>query len=272
MQTRSQYVMSLGLIGKVFAIVSLLCLLGVGMQAQEGQTSKKLEEIQSNRNNQQALAKLLPIVRCSFNPTTYELILMTQLRDKNTSVETTRMLTDKIAGLLVNKVVECLPTKSITVETPLTQCNGRTFAGNVDLVSIMRSGDALLETFLRHFPKANVNKFLIQRDEETAKPLFKYMKLSSTLASGNSVVIVEPMLATGGTLDMVISLLKDQGVKEENIIIASICTAPEGLVYLNERFPNIKVVMTAMDDKLNEKKYIVPGLGDFGDRFFGTVR
>jgi len=79
------------------------------------------------------------------------------------------------------------------------------------------------------------------------------------------------MIATGGTLNMAIEFLKSRGVKEENIIIASVCTCPEGLLVLNEKFPNINVVMNVMDDHLNERKYIVPGIGDFGDRFFGTT-
>ena len=96
------------------------------------------------------------------------------------------------------------------------------------------------------------------------------MKLSPTIGRDHPVVITEPMIATGGTLGMVISLLKEQGVKEENIIIASICTAAEGLLQLSTQFPNINFVISALDERLNEKKYIVPGLGDFGDRYFGT--
>lgn len=96
------------------------------------------------------------------------------------------------------------------------------------------------------------------------------MKVATTVASGNYVIITEPMVATGGTLEMVIALLKEKGVQEEKIIIACICASPEGLVYLYERFPSIQVVLTVLDEKLNEKKYIVPGLGDFGDRYFGT--
>jgi uracil phosphoribosyltransferase len=123
---------------------------------------------------------------------------------------------------------------------------------------------------IKHFPNSHVSKFLVQRDERTAEAHFKYMKISPELTSGNPVVITEPMIATGGSLEMVISILKDKGVKEENIIFASICVAPEGLIHLNNKFPKIKVVMTSFDEKLNEKKHIVPGLGDFGDRFFGT--
>lgn len=214
---------------------------------------------------------LAGIVKCSSEPSKYERILMTRLRDRETSMKDFREASQKIAALLVNKVVECLPVKSLPIATPVNDFNGEFLASTIELVSVMRSGDALLDTFISYFPDAAVSKFLIQRDEETAQACFKYMKLSPTIASGNPVVILEPMIATGGTLTYTINLLKDNGVLEENIIIASVCTAPEGLQLLNEKFPAIKVVMTVMDEKLNESKYIVPGLGDFGDRYFGTV-
>lgn len=233
--------------------------------------SKVLEEIRQNRNNPEYLAELLPIVKCSFAPTQYEQILMTQLRDKKSSMRKFREISKKITRLLVFKVIETLPVSSVTIETPLTKYDGLTFAGSVDFVSVMRSGDALLDIFLESFPQASISKILVQRDETTAEPEFKYMKLSPSLNEKSHVVITEPMIATGGTLGVVIELLKEKGVLEENITIASICTAPEGLLVLNEKFPKINVVMTVMDDCLNEKKYIVPGLGDFGDRFFGTI-
>lgn len=215
---------------------------------------------------------ILPeIVKNSGVPSKYERILMTSLRDKETSIKEFREATQKIGTLLVNKVIECLPTKSIAIATPVNEFDGEMLATNIEIVSVMRSGDALLDTFINYFPEAAVSKFLIQRDEETAEAHFKYMKLSPTIASGNPVIILEPMIATGGTLTNVIGLLKESGVLEKNIIIASVCTAPEGLRNLNEKFPAINVVMTVMDKKLNESKYIVPGLGDFGDRYFGTI-
>jgi uracil phosphoribosyltransferase len=231
-----------------------------------------LENIRSHLYQPQILADLLPIVKCSFTPTQYEQILMTQLRDKNTPMKEFREIAKKLASLLVFKVIDTLPVSSIEIDTPVAKSAGLTFAGSVDFVSVMRSGDSLLETFLEHFPQATISKILVQRDEETALPEFKYMKLSPTLSADSHVVITEPMIATGGTLTVVIDLLKEKGVKEENITIASICTAPEGLLLLNEKFPKINVVMTVMDEYLNEKKYIVPGIGDFGDRFFGTVK
>jgi len=183
-----------------------------------------------------------------------------------------RSTAQKLGEQLVEKTVECLPTASVLIETPEAICQGEKLASPLELVSVMRSGDALLETFIYHFPEANISKILVQRDEETAKPIFKYMKLSSSISHNHPVIITEPMVATGGTLSMVLQLLKDQGVKEENIIIAAILACPEGLALLNELFPRIHVVMTILDEKLNDKKFIVPGIGDFGDRFFGTVR
>lgn len=229
-----------------------------------------LWQIQENRNHPEVLAEIFPIVKCSFVPTKYERLLTTQLRSVETSTARFRELAEKIGGLLAAKVMECLPTRNIEVQTPVALCDGEELVGVVELVSVMRSGDVLLEAFMKHFPDANVSKFLIQRDEGTAEPHFKYVKDSSTLSSGNCVVIAEPMIASGGTLSMVIRMLKERGVKEENIIIASVCVAPEGLIRLKEEFPTIQVVMTTLDLGLNEKKYIVPGLGDFGDRFFGT--
>jgi uracil phosphoribosyltransferase len=228
--------------------------------------------IQLNRDNEEALHESLPTVRCSFQPSKYERILMTRLRDRKSSTKVFRNAAEKIGEILVGKVVECIPTTTVEIKTPVTACHGELIDCDLDFVSVMRSGDALLNIFIHHFPKANVSKILIQRDEESAQPLFKYMKLSPSIAQDHPIIITEPMVATGGTLEMVIQLLKDQGVKEENIIIACICAAPEGLLQLSTRFPKINIVMTFLDEKLNDKKYIVPGLGDFGDRFFGTTK
>jgi uracil phosphoribosyltransferase len=226
--------------------------------------------IQINRDNEEALSQLLPIVRCSFKFSKYEQVLISQLRDVQTNTNKFRNVSERLAAILVNKVVECLPSRGVEIETPVTKCMGEEIGCPVELVSVMRSGDALMDTFIKHFPEANVSKFLVQRDEITAEPHFKYKKVSPGLTSGCPVVITEPMIATGGSLDMVLSMLIEIGVREDNIIIASVCTAPEGLARLSRKYPQIKVVMTAFDERLNERKYIVPGLGDFGDRFFGT--
>lgn len=211
-----------------------------------------------------------PIVQPSFQQSKYERALMTQLRDKNSSTEKFREAANRLTELLVHRVVEFLPSYSVTIETPLVSYQGEKLQGKVEFVSIMRSGDALLDTFSKHFPESGISKILVQRNEDTAEPDFKYMKLSPTIAKCTTVIVTEPMIATGGTLALVINLLKEKGVQEKNIVIASILAAPEGLAVLNARFPEIKVVVIAIDEKLNEKKFIVPGLGDFGNRYFGT--
>jgi len=244
--------------------------LGSVIQATESTKEIMLENIKSNRNDREILARLLPIVKCSFAPTQYEQILMTGLRDKETQTKQFRELTNKLAGLLISKVVEALSIETFEIDTPLTKCKGYALDAPIEFVSVMRAGDSILETFMEHFPEASVTKILVQRDEETAEPHFKYMKFSPAITEKSRVIITEPMIATGGTLCMVIDLLKQKGVKEENITIASVCTAPEGLLVLCKKFPKISVVMNMMDDYLNEQKYIVPGLGDFGDRYYGT--
>ncbi|MEI8365389.1 MAG: uracil phosphoribosyltransferase [Parachlamydiaceae bacterium] len=230
-----------------------------------------LEDIHANRNNDGALSKLLPIVRGSFQSNKCETLLMTKLRDVNTTMQEFRKTANILAGLLAAKVMDNLPTKHAEIKTPIANYTGLQLANNINLLSVMRSGDALLEEFEKFFPQAPINKVLVQRNELTAEPDFKYMKLSPALGPNSYVIITEPMLATGGTLGMVLNLLKERGVQEENVIIACVCTAPEGLLVLNHKFPKINVVMITMDDHLNERKYIVPGIGDFGDRYFGTV-
>jgi len=210
------------------------------------------------------------IVKSPITPNAYKRLLMTQLRNVNSCQETFRIAANRLIELLVPDVVECLATKLIEIDTPVAHCQGEILTDTIELISVMRSGDIPLQIFSQHFPNAPINKILIQRNEETAEPVFKYMKLSPTLAHASKVVVVEPMIATGGTLSMLIDLLEGLGVKEENIIIAAVCAAPEGLEQLSSRYPQISVVVTVIDEKLNEKKYISPGIGDFGDRYFGT--
>ncbi len=211
-----------------------------------------------------------PIVKSPLQPNKYERILMTKLRDKNSSQAQFRDAANKLIELLVYKVIDCLSTTEVEIDSPVAHCQGEILEGSVEFVSVMRSGDALLHVFSKHFPLTAINKVLVQRNEETAQPIFKYKKFSPTITHANTVIITEPMIATGGSLTMVIELLKKEGVKEENIVIASICAAPEGLIHLNKHFPKVRVVVTVIDDCLNEHFYISPGIGDFGDRYFGT--
>jgi uracil phosphoribosyltransferase len=230
-----------------------------------------LQQVRMYRNDHKKLSELLPSVACTFKQTKYEKLLLTQLRSKETSLNDFRSASKKLSHLLAQKVIECLPTTTVQIATPLVTCPGEILEIDIALVSILRSGDALLEPFLMHFPNATVSKILVQRDEETAQPHFKYMKLASDIEKSGKVIILEPMIATGGTLEMVISILIEKQVRQEDIIIASFFAAPEGIIHLQSRFNGIKIIIMAYDERLNENKYIVPGLGDFGDRLFGTT-
>ena len=126
-----------------------------------------LEYIQRNRNNEEALKKALPIVHCSFNPTKYERLLITRLRNEACSLQEFRQATDLLGGIVVSKIIDCLPTHLLKVRTPIGECMGESLEGDVELLSIMRAGDALLNAFLSHFPEARISKILVQRDEET---------------------------------------------------------------------------------------------------------
>ncbi len=271
MQRKKAVLLKRKLSTMMFGMVLATSSYGIGVEVERRPAQTTLERVQQNRGNPAALADLLPILRGSCVPNKYERILLTQLRDQQTTTKDFRRVADALTEVLAHKVVDCVDTSSVTIQTPVSATMGEVFAKTIEVVSVMRSGDALLDVMLKHFPYASVSKFLIQRDEETAEPHFKYMKLSASIASGSDVLITEPMIATGGTLDMVIPLLKEKGVLEENIIVACVCAAPEGVLKLCEKFPKIRVVMNVLDDCLNEKKYIVPGLGDFGDRYFGIL-
>ena len=140
---------------------------------------------------------------------------------------------------------------------------------NPVLVSVMRGGLSLLPSFQNIFKGAPVGMIGHKRNEENAQPMLYYLNLPQ-IAHDDKVVVLEPMLATGGSLSMAISLLKRAGASEENIVIAAVIGAPQGVERLFAEYPGITIVLAAQDPYLNDKFYIVPGLGDFGDRYFGN--
>ena len=135
-------------------------------------------------------------------------------------------------------------------------------------VSIIRAGDSMLDTFLSHAPQAKVGKILIQRNEETAEPMLYYSKLPDV--AGKKIFLLDPMLATGGSAIQAIQCLIDKGATPANIIFVNVVACPEGIGNMQRTYPEISIITGCIDECLNEKKYIIPGLGDFGDRFFGT--
>mmetsp|Transcript_74884 Transcript_74884/g.226914 ORF Transcript_74884/g.226914 Transcript_74884/m.226914 type:complete len:188 (+) Transcript_74884:1-564(+) len=159
-----------------------------------------------------------------------------------------------------------------TVVTPCGECQGLLppKGESICCVDIIRSGGILLEAVRRLAPDSKTAKILIQRDEETALPKLFYSKLPDGVTA-LQVVLCDPMLATGGSALTAIQVLKDAGVEEKNIFFLNVLSCPEGLKALAEKAPGVRILTAALDEALNAAKFIVPGLGDFGDRYYGTT-
>ena len=195
--------------------------------------------------------------------------LLTILRDKNTTKDAFRIATRKLAGIMAAEAAIKIKQKTISVETTLATSPGFEVSQNVCLVPILRSGIALLYPFMYYFDNANIGFLGIRRNEKTFKPIFYYENLPS-INENDIVIILDPMIATGGTSCLAIKKVIEEGAKESNIILTSIIAAPEGMQQIQEKHKDVSIYTVAIDEKLNQDKFIVPGLGDFGDRLFGT--
>ena len=193
---------------------------------------------------------------------------LTLMRDKNTPTAVFRQLLREISHLLAYEVTRGLPMTTQIVETPLTKMEAPVLDGRkLALVSILRAGNGLLDGMLDLIPSARVGFVGLYRDEETLKPVQYYCKLPGEL-SNRLVIAVDPMLATGNSSAAAIDLIKEAGATD--IRFLCLLAAPEGVARMKEAHPDVPVVTAALDERLNEKGYIVPGLGDAGDRMFGT--
>ena len=201
--------------------------------------------------------------------------LLTTIRRKSTPQRTYVEHCDRLCAMLAEEALARLPGTAydVPVETPCgTLTTGSAVVvpeRDICLVDIMRSGAILQEAVRRVVPGAKTAKILIQRDEETAQPVLMYSKLPPKIEAMN-VLLCDPMLATGGSALTAIKVLKDAGVPEERITFANVVSCPEGLANLKKHAPKVVVVTSAVDEGLDARKYIVPGLGDFGDRYYGT--
>ena len=196
--------------------------------------------------------------------------LVTTLRDYRSGQTDFRLATEKLASLLAIEVSTYLPKAENTIQTPLSPAPGYRFKNQIVLVPILRSGLALLYPFMHFYPDVKVGFIGMRRNEVTAEPQNYYNNLPR-IAPNDDVLVLEPMLATGGSLSVSIRILLEHGVPEEKIIIANVIAAPEGIKVIKENFPKLRLIITQIDERLNERKFIVPGLGDFGDRYFGTL-
>ena len=190
------------------------------------------------------------------------------LRDKNTGSKDFRTLVSEIAALMCYEATRDLPLEEVEIETPIQKTMAKMISGKtLAFVPILRAGTGMLDGVLSLVPSAKVGHIGMYRDEETALPVPYYCKLPSDIEE-REVIVLDPMLATGGSAIDAISQIKEYHPK--SIKFMGIIAAPEGLQALTEAHPDVDFYCAALDEKLNEHKYIVPGLGDAGDRIFGT--
>jgi uracil phosphoribosyltransferase len=193
---------------------------------------------------------------------------LTLMREQDTSTAVFRQLLREISQFLAYEVTRELPMTTKKINTPLQEMDAPVLAGRkLALISILRAGNGLLDGMLELIPSARVGFVGLYRDEETLKPVQYYFKVPDEL-SERMVIAVDPMLATGNSSVAAIDLLKQAGAT--NIRFLCLLAAPEGVARMQEAHPDVPIVTAALDSHLNEKGYIVPGLGDAGDRMFGT--
>jgi len=202
-------------------------------------------------------------------------LLFTKLRNRETPVRDFAYFGNRLMAILSEEALAYLPaTQEVTVTTPCGKYDGLESPIESDLaaVSIVRAGDSLLRAIRKVVPGIAVGKVLIQRDETTKEkvPILIYEKLPKLLAEKQSVLLVDPMLATGGSACKAIDELVKAGVDPTRIVFVNVVCCPEGLRRMAAEWPQVRIITAAVDEKLNSDKYIVPGLGDFGDRYFGT--
>jgi len=190
------------------------------------------------------------------------------MRDKTTGVKEFREAVSEIAGLMCYEATRDLPLKEIEIETPVAVAKVKVISGKkIAIVPILRAGLGMVDGVLNLVPAAKVGHIGLYRDPDSLQPVEYYCKLPTDIAE-RDVIIVDPMLATGGSATAAIQFLKNYGVS--HIKLMCIIGAPEGLALVQREHPDVDIFLAAVDEKLNEHGYIVPGLGDAGDRIFGT--
>lgn len=193
---------------------------------------------------------------------------VTLIRSKDTGTKEFRALVDEVAGLMAFEITRDLPLQEVEIQTPVATAKSKVIAGKkLGIVPILRAGLGMVDGFLQLVPAAKVGHVGLYRDPETLKPVEYYVKLPTDVEERDFIVI-DPMLATGGSAVEAINSLKTRGAK--NIKFMCLIAAPEGVEVLQQAHPDVDIYIAALDEKLNDHGYIVPGLGDAGDRLFGT--
>ena len=190
------------------------------------------------------------------------------MRNKNTGTREFRELVNEVAGLMCYEATRDLPTEEVLVETPITTAKCKMLAGKkLAIVPILRAGLGMVDAMVDLIPSAKIGHIGLYRDPETHMPVEYYCKLPEDIGN-RQVFVVDPMLATGGSAVAAIDFLKKHGCK--NIVMMNIIGAPEGVATVQAAHPDVEIYLASLDEKLNDHAYIIPGLGDAGDRIFGT--
>ena len=193
---------------------------------------------------------------------------LTLMRDKDTETKDFRELLNEIAMLMAYEITRDFPLKDTEIETPICKTTSKIIAGKkICIVPILRAGLGMVDGILRLVPVARVGHIGLYRDPVTAEPVEYYCKLPNNIEE-RDIIVVDPMLATGGSAAAAIQMIKDRGGK--NIKMMNLIAAPEGVKVVQDAHPDVDIYVAGLDEKLNDHKYIVPGLGDAGDRIFGT--
>lgn len=190
---------------------------------------------------------------------------LSYLRDKNTSSEQFRFYSDRICEVLISQALQGVVLKDIKIKTPLVPTTVEKLSDDIIVIPIFRAGIAMLWAVLKFIPKAKIGFVGLARDEKTAQASEYYWNVSS-ITDSSLILITDPMLATGGSVLHVLKKIP----KAKEIRVVCVIAAPEGINAVHSQFPEVKIITAAIDEKLNSQKYILPGLGDYGDRYFGS--
>ena len=193
---------------------------------------------------------------------------LSMIRDKRTSAKDFRELINEVSLLMAYEVTRDLPLEEVEIETPIQKCTCRVISGRmIAVVPVLRAGLGMVDGIMELMPAAKVGHIGVYRDPQTLNPVEYYCKLTVDIEE-RIVIVVDPMLATGGSASAAISFIKQRGCKK--IKLMNLIAAPEGVARVQEEHPDVDIFVAAMDEKLNDHGYIIPGLGDAGDRLFGT--
>ncbi|CCL81725.1 uracil phosphoribosyltransferase [Clostridioides difficile] len=193
---------------------------------------------------------------------------LTLMRDKNTGSKDFRELLNEIAMLMGYEITKDIPLKDVEIETPIQKTSSKVVAGKkLAIIPILRAGLGMVDGLVSLMPAAKVGHVGLYRDPETLKPVEYYCKLPQDIGE-RDIIVVDPMLATGGSAVAAIDLLKSKGAK--SIKLANLVAAPEGIAEVQKYHDDVDIYVASVDERLNEHGYIIPGLGDAGDRLFGT--